>query len=136
MAKQVVDAFQSIPSTATGSINRPIPASPGSIVLADFGLTFGANTSVFLDVTVGYAATLGTPDITFRIIRDSQPIFTITSSNVAVLEQGNISFNTVDINPVAGSHDYRLIAEVTSGLFSGATVVGPVAFSGIAIATI
>ncbi|MBP1967005.1 hypothetical protein [Paenibacillus aceris] len=134
MVKQVVDAFQSVPSNATGSINRPIPAAPGSIVLADFGLTYPANTSVFLDVTVGYAATLGFPDVTFRIIRDTQPIFTITSRTLALLEQGNISFNTVDINPPAGSHDYRLIAEVTSGLLTAATVVGPVAFSGIALA--
>lgn len=135
MAKQIVDAFQSVPSTATGSISRPIPASPGSIVLADFGLTFGVNTNVYLNVTVGYEATLGLPDITFRIIRDTLPIFTITSSNLALSEQENLSFNTVDINPPAGSHDYRLVAEVTTAL-SVATVIGPVAFSGIAIATV
>ncbi|MDD9269939.1 hypothetical protein ACFPES_23060 [Paenibacillus sp. GCM10023248] len=135
MAKQIVDAFQSIPSTSTGSISRPIPAAPSSIILADFGLTFGANTSVYLSATVGYAATLGLPDVTFRIVRDTLPIFTITSSNLTLLEQGNLSFNTVDINPPAGSHNYRLIADVSSAL-TIATVIGPVAISGIAIATV
>ncbi|MBD0381602.1 hypothetical protein [Paenibacillus sedimenti] len=133
MAKQIVDAFQSIPSTSSGSINRSIPVAPANIVLADFGLTVIAGTSVFLDVTVGYRVTLGLPDVTFRIIRDTVPIFSITSTTLSLLEEKNVSFNTVDINPPAGSHDYRITAEV-SNLLTGATVIGPVAFSGIAIA--
>ncbi|UJF34889.1 hypothetical protein [Paenibacillus hexagrammi] len=134
MSLQIIDASQSIPSASSGSINRPVPAAPGSIILAEFGLTTVANSKVQLNAVIGYAATLGLPDVVFQIIRDTQPIFTITSSTLAVLEQSNISFNTVDLTPPIGSHAYRITAEVANGLLTGATIVGPVAFSGTVLA--
>lgn len=136
MAKELVNYNSSVPTSFNDSINRTVTATP--ITVALFGMTtFTDNTDVVLSGSVGFRSTLGAPEILFTIIRDSVVVGRTLSSPVAVGEFRNVPLNFVDRDVPAGSHSYRLIAQLTTNSFTtNANIVGPVSFIGMAITII
>ncbi|WP_139179466.1 hypothetical protein [Lihuaxuella thermophila] len=61
-------------------------------------------------------------------------IGTARSRAVAVNETGNITFQIIETNVPVDFQPYSLTAELISGPTTNASVVGPVTFSGIAVA--
>ncbi|MCF6410203.1 hypothetical protein [Pseudalkalibacillus salsuginis] len=138
MAKQILDYFVSAPATSNGSLNRVVPASPSTMKLAEFGLSLPTQAQqVELTATVGWETTAGSPIVLFKIFRGTQIIFTTTSQiDITVETSRTVAFNAVDFNVPAGRQVYSLTVELTNpvGLLNQASVIGPVTFTGIAIA--
>lgn len=117
-----------------------IAHSPKKTVLADICITIpgrDANRNhVELIATVGVRGVSGTSQILFKIFRDGQEIFRAQEGVEA--DPGSelnyiVTFQAIDKNVRAGSHDYRVTAEnIING--TEAAVVGPISFSGLAIA--
>jgi len=122
--------------------NNPvaIPHSPKLIVLASIRITVprrNANkNSVELISTVGVLGVSGTSQILFKIFRDGKEIFRAqegiesdTTSEVNYI----VTFQAIDMNVGQGTHFYEMTAEnITNG--TEAAVVGPISFSGLAVA--
>ena len=111
-----------------------MPDSPAYINLAQFGLQIPQNVNyVELIATVGFRATVLTPTILFKVFRDNQVIYsTKEEADVSVAEYQTVSFQSVDVNPPSGGHNYFISAEIlnpTVGL-NQAVVVGPISFTG------
>lgn len=126
----LISVGSSVPSNGNVPINIDLSSAPTP--LAAFGLTTPAgNNRVFLEGTVGVVATLLTPTLIFRVVRDNSiTVATIRQQLVLGLNQVQaVSFNAVDSNVTAGAHGYTLTVEV-EGLLADATVVGPIIFSG------
>jgi hypothetical protein len=137
LAKEILDYFVSAPSKSNNSLNRTVPASPGNIKLAEFGLSI-PNPSNFVELTatVGWQATLGNPVVLFKIFRGTQIIFTTTDEiDLTLANTKTLAFNTVDFNVPTGQQKYTLTVELTNDLplLNSAAVIGPVTFSGFAI---
>ncbi|NRD79582.1 hypothetical protein HPT25_19665 [Bacillus sp. BRMEA1] len=137
MPKIIDDYNVSTPTTSTGSINRPVPASPTIITLAAFGLAVVSSSTnvVELEAVVGVQSTLGVPNLLFEIIRDTAVIFSIESSTLAAGENDSISFTAADRNVPIGYHSYQLVVTNLNPtpLLNQGTVVGPITFSGMTI---
>lgn len=133
--KIIQDFNISVPTNFSGSLNRPIPASPSNITLAAFGLAVNqADSDVLLISTVAIQSFLGIPEVVLSVFRNSQVIATVRVSTLAVNETRNITFQVLDDNPPLGYHSYRLTAEVTNPLLNQASAVGPISFSGTSFA--
>ncbi|MBU7593870.1 hypothetical protein [Metabacillus halosaccharovorans] len=137
MAKIIDDFNVSTPTTSTGGVNRPVPTSPATLVLAEFGLNVfsSATNLVQLIATVGVSSLIGLPNLNFQLIRDTGVIFSISSSTLAVGENDEITFSAADRNVPLGFHVYRLTVTNLDPLpiLNQGTVVGPITFSGMTI---
>ncbi|OUM84217.1 MAG: hypothetical protein BAA01_16875 [Bacillus thermozeamaize] len=133
MALQVNAFGRSFPTNFDDGINRPIPQSPDQIKLAEFGFTTTATTDVMVVATIGWESVLATPEVLFTVMRDNVGIGTARVSTLALNEQVVTTFQLLDIDLPAGFHFYSLFAEVTNGVLNGATVTGPVSFTGTAL---
>ncbi|MBB6635666.1 hypothetical protein [Cohnella thailandensis] len=132
----ITDFNSSIPTSASGGVVRPVPASPAAITLASFGLAvIQPNTDVALTATVGWRNVLGTPVLLFRIFRGTGVIYSARVSTVAVLEQGTTTFHMVDVNVPQGYYGYSITVEAESSLplLNNAEIVGPIVMSGTAL---
>jgi hypothetical protein len=133
---QITDFNFSIPTTASGGVFRPIPVSPTTIALANFGLAVTQpSTDVSLTATVGITDVVGNPDVLFRIFRGTQVIFATRVSTVFVTENQTVTFHAVDANVPLGYFGYTVTAEAitASPLLNNAVVVGPITFSGTSL---
>jgi hypothetical protein len=137
MPKQIDDFNSSTPTTSTGGVNRPVPATPSTIIVAEFGLAVysSATNMVQLEATVGVQSTLGIPNLLFQIIRDTGVVYSIQAATLAVGELINITFTATDRNVPIGYHDYKLTATNldTLPLLNQGTIVGPITFAGASI---
>ncbi|WP_313432032.1 exosporium protein C [Siminovitchia terrae] len=121
---------------------RPIPIthSPKKLKLAHITITIprrDANENdVELIATVGVRGVTGTSQLLFKIFRDGKEIFRTQvgiesdpASEVNYVE----TFQTIDMDVGKGKHRYQVTVEnITPG--TEAAVVGPISFSGLAIA--
>jgi hypothetical protein len=121
--------------------NNPIaiPHSPNHTVLATISITIPKNANknhVELIATVGVRGISGTSQILFKIFRDGKVIFSAqegVESDPTSEVNYIATFQAIDTNVKKGSHLYELTAEnITIG--TEAAVVGPISFSGLAIA--
>jgi hypothetical protein len=121
--------------------NNPIaiPHSPNHKVLATIRITIPKNANknhVELIATVGLRGVSGTSQILFKIFRDGKEIFSAqegVESDPTSEVNYIATFQAIDTNVKKGSHLYELTAEnITNG--TEAAVVGPISFSGLAIA--
>ena len=137
---QIID-YQAEQPIRRVNLNRPItiPRSPLRVSLANIRLTIPRDATrnrVELIATVGVHGVTGTSQILFRIFRDGREIFNTQvgvesdpASEVNYVE----TFQAIDFNVGQGTHVYQVTAQnLTSG--TEAAVVGPVSFSGLAIA--
>jgi hypothetical protein len=117
-----------------------IPHSPAHIVLASIRITIprwdAIKNHVELIATVGVKGISGTSQILFKIFRDGEEIFR-TQEGVESDPTSEVNyiatFQAIDTNVGQGSHLYQVTAEnITNG--TEAAVVGPISFSGLAIA--
>ncbi|MEH7413954.1 exosporium protein C [Neobacillus drentensis] len=122
--------------------NNPIaiPHSSRRVVLASINITiprgFSNQNHVELIATVGVRGISGTSQILFKIFRDGTEIFR-TQEGVESDPESEVNyivtFQGIDTNVRQGTHLYRVTAEnITDG--TEAAVVGPISFSGLAIA--
>jgi len=133
--KIIQDFNISVPTNFSGSLNRPIPASPSNITLAAFGLAVNQTDSdVLLISTVAIQSSLGIPEVVLSVFRNSAVIATIRVSTIAVNETRSVTFQVLDDNPPLGYHSYRITAEVVNPLLNQASAVGPISFSGTSFA--
>src|SRR6476661_4224119 len=117
-----------------------IPHSPKKLILAAIRVTIpqrNANKNhVELIATVGVRGVSGTSQILFKIFRDGKEIFRAqegVEADPASELNYIVTFQAIDKNVRAGSHDYRVTAEnIING--TEAAIVGPISFSGLAIA--
>ena len=138
---RIIDYQATEPVRRVGQIRPiPIPHSPRKVVLATIRITIprrnANNNHVELIATVGLRGVTGTSQILFKIFRDGREIFRAQEGvesdptsevNYIVTVQG------IDTNVGAGTHTYQVTAEnITNG--TEAAVVGPISFSGLAIA--
>lgn len=121
----------SVPGATSGSLSRTVTTTP--ITLSQFGLTIpqGAN-RVILEATVGITSSSTAPVLLFNVLRGNAVIF---SSRQEVLtstgQELTITFQAIDANvPATSNQGYTLTVQLEAGLV-GATVTGPVTFSGI-----
>jgi hypothetical protein len=135
LPKQIVDFNASVPSNFSQSLDRPIPAAPSNITLAEFGLAVSnPGTNVLLIGTSEFASILGNPQIVIRVFRNTAVIGTVRVETLAINEVRNTTFQIVDLNAPVGYHSYKFTAEVTNSLITNqASAVGPITFSGTAI---
>ncbi|WP_454844847.1 exosporium protein C [Priestia megaterium] len=122
--------------------NNPIPIAhtPKKTVLADICITIPRRDAdrnhVELIATVGVRGVSGTSQILFKIFRDGKEIFRAQEGVEAdPTSEVNyiVTFQAIDKNVRAGSHDYQVTAENIIN-DTEAAVVGPISFSGLAIA--
>ncbi|MCM2532919.1 exosporium protein C [Neobacillus pocheonensis] len=122
--------------------NSPIaiPHSPRRIVLASIRISIprrDANKNhVELIATVGVRGVSGTSQILFKIFRDGKEIFRAqegVESDPTSEVNYIVTVQAIDTNVGQGSHLYQVTAEnITIG--TEAAVVGPISFSGLAVA--
>ncbi|MGG1518499.1 hypothetical protein ABE504_23980 [Paenibacillus oryzisoli] len=122
----------SVPGATSGSLARTVTTTP--ITLAQFGLAIPQGTNrVILNATVGVTSTVLAPVLLFNILRGNAVIFSCREE--ALLSTGQeltLSFQAIDTNVLATSNQgYTLNVQLETGLLVGATVTGPVTFSGI-----
>lgn len=120
--------------------NNPTTISSRNSVLASIRITIpreDANRNhVELIATVGVRGISGTSQILFRILRDGNEIIR-TQEGVESDPTSEVNyiatFQAIDTNVGRGSHLYQVTAQnITNG--TTAAIVGPVSFSGLAIA--
>ncbi|MBS4177026.1 exosporium protein C [Lederbergia citrea] len=137
---QIID-YRAAQPISRVNLNRPItiPRSPLRLSLANIRIRIPSGATrnrVELIATVGVHGVTGTSQILFRIFRDGRQIFNTQvgvesdpTSEVNYVE----TFQAIDFNVGQGTHVYQVTAQnLTSG--TEAAVVGPVSFSGLAIA--
>ncbi|MCJ8010079.1 exosporium protein C [Lederbergia wuyishanensis] len=136
----IIDYQATQPSRRVNSVNIAIPQSPIRSVLATIRLTIpqsnATNNRVQLISSVGVRGVTGTSQLLFRIFRDGLEIFRFQvgvesdpTSEVNYVE----TFQAIDSNVSQGTHTYQVtVQNITSG--TEATVVGPISFSGLAVA--
>ncbi|MDO7905381.1 hypothetical protein Q5741_03020 [Paenibacillus sp. JX-17] len=148
MSKQLLDFKASVPANQFGSITPiPLPITPG-VLLADLGIFIvppvPQPNRVDLKGTIGLnSITAASPTVTIRIFRlndNTGPGVEIFNKRLTVEGSANTeliytaSFSTIDFNvaPTSGFVVYQLFAE--SSAVGTVTVVGPVTFTGLAVA--
>ena len=133
MAVPVIAFGRSFPTNFEDGLNRPVPASPDQITLAEFGIFTTETADVTVMATIGWESILGLPEVVFTVLRDGATIGTARAGTLAVNEQEVTTFQLLDIALPAAFHSYTLLAEVTNGLLNNATVTGPVSFTAVAL---
>ncbi|MFD0694185.1 hypothetical protein ACFQZT_08775 [Paenibacillus sp. GCM10027628] len=131
----IVDFGRSVPAQFVSSI-APIliVGAPSSITIAQFGLLGQQGGQVLLNATVGTQATLGQPDLLYRIFRGNTLIFTLSAASVQAGEFSEASFTYVD-SVASGYFAYSLNVEMLNSTETNqAFVVGPIVFSGLSLA--
>lgn len=129
----------SVPTGLSGGMSRPIPASPATITLANFGLYVPqASAKVFLNGTIGITAGIINPTILIQVFRESQMIFSSREqTQLAIGESQTLSFTAAEMNAPIGYYGYSLFISVENSLITiGATVTGPVTFTGVAYSAV
>jgi hypothetical protein len=128
----------SIPSSGSNTLNRPVPSAPGGITLAAFGLSIPqAQAKVILNGTIGITAAILNPTVLITVFRGSQVVFTAREeTQLALGETQTISFTAAELNVPAGYFGYSMVISVENPLLNGATVTGPVTFTGVAYSAV
>jgi len=150
MSNDLLDYKASVPSSTSGGI-APIalPAAPASIQLADLGIFIvppvPSSNRIELKGTVGLQALTGNSNVVLRIFRLADGVSpgleifnkTLTAESAPAETFYTASFSTIDFNVSAstGFIVYNLTGEVTSAETS-ASVIGPIAFTGLAIGNV
>jgi len=139
--ERIIDYQATEPVRKVGQI-RPvtIPHSPRKVVLATIRISIprvnANNNHVELVATVGVRGVMGTSQILFKIFRDGKEIFRAqegVESDPTSEVNYIVTFQAIDTNVGEGTHTYQVTAEnITNG--TEAAVVGPISFSGLAIA--
>ncbi|MBS4196835.1 exosporium protein C [Lederbergia citri] len=136
----IIDYQATQPASRVNQVNLSIPHSPFRTTLATIRITIprsnATNNRVELISTVGVRGVTGTSQLLFRIFRDGRQIFKTQvgvesdpTSEVNYVE----TFQAIDTNVRKGIHTYQVTVEnITRG--TEAAVVGPISFSGLAIA--
>lgn len=139
---RIIDYQATQPVSKVGQI-RPIliPHSPRRAVLATIRITIpqrdANNNHVELIGTVGVRGVTGTSQLLFKIFRDGKEIFR-SQEGVESDSESEVNYivtvQAIDTNVRGGSHTYQFTVEnSTNG--TEAAVVGPISFSGLAIAS-
>jgi hypothetical protein len=138
----IIDYQATEPVSKVGQISPVrIPHSPNRRVLATIRITIPRknvnNNHVELIATVGVRGVTETSQLLFKIFRDGKEIFRAQEGVEAdpTSEQNYIvTFQAIDRNVGQGTHIYQVTVEnITNG--AEAAVVGPISFSGLAIAS-
>ncbi len=138
---QIIDYQATEPVRKVNQIRpRNIPHSPKKVVLATIRITIPRNNAnnnhVELIATVGVRGVTGTSQLLFKIFRDGKEIFRSqdgVESDPTSEVNYTVTFQAIDMNVGQGTHTYQVTAEnITNG--TEAAVVGPISFSGLAIA--
>ncbi len=137
----IVDYQATEPISKVGQVTPiTIPNSPKKVVLATIRITIPKKAAdrnhVELIATVGVRGIMGTSQILFKIFRDGKEIFRAqegVESDPASEVNYIVTFQAIDKNLRAGSHTYQVTAENITKR-TQAAVVGPLSFSGLAIA--
>ncbi|NEU30554.1 exosporium protein C [bacterium LRH843] len=117
-----------------------IAHTPNRTTLATIDITIPRkntmNNSVELIATVGVRGVTGTSQLLFKIFRDGREIFSAQEGVESDPESEVnyiVTFQGIDMHAGRGTHVYRVTVEnLTAG--AQAAVVGPISFSGLAIA--
>ncbi|MCG7345494.1 exosporium protein C [Sporosarcina sp. ACRSL] len=133
--------YQAVQPIRRFTPSRPItiPRSPLRVSLATIRVRIPSGAPrnrVELIATVGVRGVTGVSQILFRIFRDGREIFN-TQVGIESDPESEVNyvetFQAIDFNVGQGTHVYQVTAQnLTSG--TEAAVVGPVSFSGLAIA--
>ena len=117
-----------------------IPHSPERLKVAHIDITIprrnAKDNNVELIATVGLRGVTGTSQLLFRIFRDEKEIFR-AQEGVESDPESEVNyiatFQAIDMDVNKGTHRYQVTVEnMTNG--TEAAVVGPISFSGLAIA--
>ncbi|WP_342477715.1 hypothetical protein NYE24_33580 [Paenibacillus sp. FSL H7-0350] len=131
---QIIDFSKSAITSFSQSITIPVPLSPSSYTLTEFGLATLLGGSVLLNATVGVQTTLGNPNLLLTILRSGTPVFTLLATAPGESQYAPLSFSYVDFNFPAGYFAYTLtISQVNSSTLNSANLIGPVDFSGLSL---
>lgn len=140
MLKRVLDYQATQPRSRTNN-NRAvhIPLTPKRLILATIRITIPRNVmtnNVELIATVGVRGQTGIAQLLFRVFRDGREIFNTQQGVESAGSEQNysVTFQDIDTNVQPGTHTYRLTVENLTRNTTAA-VVGPVNFSGLAIAS-
>lgn len=131
---QIIDFSKSAITSFSQSITIPVPLSPSSYTLTEFGLATTQGGSVLLNATIGVQTTLGNPNLLFTILRSGTPVFTLLATAPGGGQYAPLSLSYVDLNFPSGYFAYTLtIAQVNSSTLNSANLIGPVDFSGLSL---
>ncbi|CAH0122448.1 MULTISPECIES: exosporium protein C [unclassified Paenibacillus] len=132
MAVQFIDYNASVPTPVSGGVAIPVPITPAGVGIASFRLTVpGVPNFVDLKAVVGVRGDTGVSDVLLRIFRDTNVIYYVRQGIESGFEKYySVPVQFTDANVAPGVHDYTLSIENLSAGTS-ATVIGPIAFSGI-----
>jgi hypothetical protein len=137
----IIDYQATEPVRKVGKIMpKTIPHSPKRLTVAHIKITIprrNANdNNVELIATVGVRGISGTSQLLFKIFRDEKEIFRaqVGVESDPTSEVNYIAtFQAIDMDVEKGTHFYEVTVEnITNG--TEAAVVGPISFSGLAIA--
>ncbi|CRK81077.1 exosporium protein C [Neobacillus massiliamazoniensis] len=138
---RIID-YQAVEPISRVNNNNPItiPQSPKKLVLATIRLMIPRRDAhknrVELIATVGVRGITGTSQLLFKIFRDGKEIFRTQAgveSDPASEVNYTVTFQSIESNLGQGTHTFRVTVEnITPG--TEAAVVGPISFSGLAIA--
>ena len=137
----IIDYQATEPVSKVGkSRTKMIPHSPKRLTVAHIKITIprrNANdNNVELIATVGVRGVTGTSQLLFKIFRDKKEIFRAqegVESDPTSEVNYIATFQAIDMDVEKGTHLYEVTVEnITNG--TQAAVVGPISFSGLAIA--
>ncbi|MEK3794245.1 hypothetical protein MKX42_21130 [Paenibacillus sp. FSL R7-0204] len=131
---QIIDFSRSAINSFSQSITIPVPLSPSSYTLTEFGLATLQGGSVLLNATVGVQTTLGNPNLLLTILRSGTPVFTLMATASGGQRYDPLSLSYVDFNFPPGYFTYTLtISQVNSSTLNSANLIGPIDFSGLSL---
>ncbi|MBP2113532.1 hypothetical protein [Paenibacillus silagei] len=131
---QIIDFSRSAITSFSQSITIPVPLSPSSYTLTEFGLATVQGGSVLLNATIGVQTTLGNPNLLLTILRSGTPVFTLLATAPGESQYTPLSLSYVDLNFPSGYFAYTLtISQVNSSTLNSANLTGPVDFSGLSL---
>ena len=138
---RIIDYKATEPVSKVDQISpKMIPHSPERLKVAHIDITIprrnAKDNNVELIATVGLRGVTGTSQLLFRIFRDKKEIFR-AQEGVESDPESEVNyiatFQAIDMDVNRGTHRYQVTVEnMTNG--TEAAVVGPISFSGLAIA--
>ena len=138
---RIIDYKATEPVSKVDQISpKMIPHSPKRLTVAHINITIPRrnekDNNVELIATVGVRGVTGTSQLLFKIFRDDKEIFR-AQEGVESDPESEVNyiatFQAIDMDVNKGTHRYQVTVEnMTNGTV--AAVVGPVSFSGLAIA--
>lgn len=138
---RIIDYKATEPVSKVDQISpKRIPHSPERLIVAHIDITIprrnAKDNNVELIATVGLRGVTGTSQLLFRIFRDEKEIFR-AQEGVESDPESEVNyiatFQAIDMDVNKGTHRYQVTVEnMTNG--TEAAVVGPISFSGLAIA--